>query len=73
MQTTIQTYDPQCKSRCGVVCHIEDGKLVKVRKDPEHPNRANLCPKGIASAELVYHPDRLKYPLKFSISKTSLR
>ena len=37
METTIQTYDPQCKSRCGVICHIEDGKLVKVRKDPEHP------------------------------------
>jgi len=64
MQTTIQTYCPQSKTRCGVICHIENGRLVKVGKDPEHPMQTNLCPKGIASPELVYHPDRLQYPLK---------
>jgi len=70
MQTTIRTYDPQCKSRCGVICHIKDGKLVKVRKDPDHPNATGLCPKGLASPELVYHPERLKYPLKRTRPKT---
>lgn len=70
MKTTIQTYDPQCKSRCGVICHIEDGKLVKIRKDPRHPNFTSLCPKGLASPELVYHPERLQYPLKRTRPKT---
>ena len=70
MQTTIQTYCPQSKTRCGVICHIENGRLVKVRKDPEHPIQTNLCPKGIASPELVYHPERLKYPLKRTRPKT---
>ena len=64
METTVQTYCPQSKTRCGVICHLENGKLIKVRKDPDHPNKTNLCPKGIFSPELVYHPDRLKYPLK---------
>ncbi|MEW6671864.1 MAG: molybdopterin-dependent oxidoreductase [Thermodesulfobacteriota bacterium] len=70
MKTTIQTYDPQCKSRCGVICHIEDGKLLKIRRDPDHPNTASLCPKGLASPELVYHPERLRYPLKRTRPKT---
>ncbi len=70
METTVQTYCPQSKSRCGVICHLENGKLIKVLKDPDHPNRTNLCPKGIASPELVYHPERLKYPLKRTRPKT---
>jgi anaerobic selenocysteine-containing dehydrogenase len=36
-----------------------------VEGDPAHPlNRGILCPKGHASVEYLYHPDRLLKPLK---------
>jgi anaerobic selenocysteine-containing dehydrogenase len=39
--------------------------VVKIEGDPQCPiSRGTLCPKGIASLQLVYHPDRLLYPLK---------
>jgi len=42
---------------------VDDGRLVKVRGDPDSPlNLGRLCPIGSATLELVYHPDRLKYP-----------
>ena len=68
---SVRTYCPLSKSRCGIICEVQDGKLVKVRKDPGHPNCADLCPKGIAAPELVYHPERLKYPLKRTTPKTA--
>ncbi len=67
----IRTYCSISKSRCAVICHVQDGKLVEVSKDPEHPNCLNLCPKGIAAPELVYHPERLKYPLIRTNPKTA--
>ena len=69
-QTAVRTYCPLSKSRCAIICHVEDGKLTEVRKDPDHPNCANLCPKGLAAPELVYHPERLKYPLRRTNPKT---
>jgi anaerobic selenocysteine-containing dehydrogenase len=38
---------------------------VKVTGDPDCPtSNGYICTKGKASVELLYHPDRLKYPLK---------
>jgi anaerobic selenocysteine-containing dehydrogenase len=43
--------------------HVEEGRLVRVRGDPDSPlNHGRLCPIGTATLDLVYHPDRLKYP-----------
>ncbi|MBW2031162.1 MAG: molybdopterin-dependent oxidoreductase, partial [Deltaproteobacteria bacterium] len=40
-------------------------RVVRVEGDPENPiNRGRLCPKGAASLKVLYHPDRLKVPLK---------
>jgi len=52
-------------------CYVKDGILWKVEADAEHPNYAHLCPKGLAAPELVYHEERLKYPLKRTRPKTS--
>lgn len=50
---------------CGVLIYVEDGKAVRVEGNPEHPiSRGRLCIKGRAAIDLLYHPDRLKYPLK---------
>ena len=40
-------------------------QIVKIEGDPEcAANHGSLCAKGLAFTQLVYHPDRLKYPLK---------
>ena len=42
---------------------VEDGKVVKVRPDPEGPlNKGRGCVKGMSIIEQMYHPDRLLRP-----------
>src|SRR5512133_1476508 len=53
-----------CVSRCGSVAVIENGRFTALEPDPSHPTGRALCAKGRAAPELVYHPDRLLYPLK---------
>lgn len=54
-----------CYHSCGMNVLVEDGKIVKVEGLKEHPlNKGRLCPKGERAIDLVYHPDRIKYPLK---------
>jgi len=64
-QEIIKTVCSTCYCACGVLAYKEAGKIVKIKGDPEHPNnRGALCPKGLSGIELLYHPDRLNYPLK---------
>ena len=61
----IKTVCSICYCGCGVLAHVKDGKVVKIEGDPDYPNnRGALCPRGHAGLELLYHPDRLNYPLK---------
>src|SRR5512135_870171 len=60
----IQGYCALCVSRCGSIGVVEEGRLVALEPDPAHPTGKALCAKGRAAPELVYHPDRLLYPLK---------
>ncbi len=54
-----------CFGACGVRVHVSGGRVVRVEGDPESPvNRGVICPKGRASAEYLYHPERLTHPLK---------
>ena len=56
---------PGCHQGCGVLLFVKDGKLVKVEGDPEFPhNQGRLCPRCLALTQVIYHPDRLKYPMK---------
>ncbi len=59
----VHTYCPMCVAQCGVIAVVEDGRFTKVRPDSEHPN-GGICIKGSAAPELVYSPDRLRYPMK---------
>jgi len=54
----------QCRSRCGCEAIITNGQLLRIEPLPSHPSGEKLCPKGRAAAELVYHPDRLIYPMR---------
>ena len=59
-----------CHGGCGVLVHVKDGRIIKLEGDPEIPsNRGTMCSKGLAYLQLVYHPDRVKYPLKRSGKK----
>ncbi|TAK47838.1 MAG: molybdopterin oxidoreductase [Xanthobacteraceae bacterium] len=54
-----------CHGGCGILLHVQDGKLVKVEGDPDSPlNHGRLCPIGTVTADLVNHPQRLKYPMR---------
>jgi anaerobic selenocysteine-containing dehydrogenase len=54
-----------CYHSCGTEVLVEEGRITRIRGLKEHPlNKGRLCPKGARAIEMLYHPDRLKYPLK---------
>ena len=54
-----------CYRICGVLVHLDNGKVTRLVGDPEAPaNGGCLCVKGLAAIETLNHPARLKYPLK---------
>jgi len=59
----IRGYCPLCISRCGAISTVENGRLVKVRPDPEHPTGGSFCIKGRAAPELVHSDRRVLHPL----------
>ncbi|UGT40827.1 molybdopterin-dependent oxidoreductase [Nocardia yamanashiensis] len=61
----IPTYCRICEPLCGLIATVEDGKLLQLRADKEHPlSRGNACPKGIAFTAVQNDPDRVLYPLR---------
>ncbi|MFO1097986.1 MAG: molybdopterin-dependent oxidoreductase [Xanthobacteraceae bacterium] len=63
--TVLKSVCRSCHGGCGVLMHVQDGRLVKVEGDRDAPlNHGRLCPIGTITVDLVYHPDRLKYPLR---------
>jgi len=54
-----------CHGGCGVLVHVDGEHIVKIEGDPEcAANHGSLCAKGLAFTQLVYHPERLKHPLR---------
>ena len=60
----IPCYCALCRSRCGAIAELENGRFVALRPDPLHPTGKALCAKGRAAPELAYHQQRLLYPMK---------
>jgi formate dehydrogenase len=59
------TYCRICEPTCGMVATVEDGRLVKLRPDVEHPiTKGFSCPKGIEFIDVQNDPDRLLYPMR---------
>lgn len=62
----------QCPGGCGIVVKVSSGRARKVEGNPLHPvNRGKLCPRGQALVQELYHPDRLRTPLKRSGARGS--
>ena len=54
-----------CHGGCIHILTVEDGKVTRVRPDPDGPlNNGHACTKGITIIEQMYHPDRLLRPRK---------
>ncbi|EME70965.1 molybdopterin oxidoreductase [Paramagnetospirillum caucaseum] len=63
--TILKSVCRSCHGGCGTLLHVRGGELIKVEGDPDSPlNRGRLCPIGTVTRDLVYHPDRLKYPMR---------
>ncbi len=57
-----------CGGRCVVNAHVSDGRIVRISTDarrwrPEHPPLP-ACARGVGQIERVYHPDRLRFPMR---------
>lgn len=63
IKKSICPYD--CPSRCGLILEIDDGRIIKVKNDPENPvSRNGICRKTINYEKSIYSEDRILYPLK---------
>jgi anaerobic selenocysteine-containing dehydrogenase len=63
------TYCRICEVTCGLVATVEDGRVTKLRPDPDHVvSRGYSCPKGLAAHELTHDPDRVLHPMKRTAS-----
>jgi anaerobic selenocysteine-containing dehydrogenase len=63
----VRTVCRGCLGGCGVIAHVEGGKVVKVEGDPDSPiSHGTMCSKGLAITQLAYHPKRILHPLRRS-------
>ena len=54
-----------CPDTCAMLYHVEDGRLVDVKGDPDHPmTNGGLCVKLRNFPEHHYRPDRLLHPMR---------
>jgi anaerobic selenocysteine-containing dehydrogenase len=66
MATVIRTVCAHdCPDMCSLLAHVENGRLVRIEGDPEHPFTAGFaCAKVNREPELVHSADRVLTPLR---------
>jgi nitrate reductase (cytochrome) len=53
-----------CGTGCGVMLQVEDGRIIALRGDREHPTTKGLvCAKALFLPKIVHSPDRLRFPM----------
>lgn len=61
---TVRTFCRICEPSCGLVAHVEGGRLEKLTPDRDHPvTQGFACHKGLAAVDLHHDPDRLDHPM----------
>lgn len=54
-----------CHGGCAAEVSVEQGRVVRIKPYSGSPfNRGQMCVKGLATKEIMYHPERLTVPLK---------
>lgn len=57
--------DVDAHSQCKMRVEVTDGRVIEIRGDPTDPeSKGELTPRGKHMREILYAPDRLKYPMK---------
>ncbi|MBI3320529.1 MAG: molybdopterin-dependent oxidoreductase [Candidatus Omnitrophica bacterium] len=65
---------PYCGVGCGVLVGSKEGRVLKVRGDPNHPaNFGLLCGKGATLPQMVHTPDRLAHPMMRATREADFR
>ncbi|MBM2825955.1 MAG: molybdopterin oxidoreductase [Dehalococcoidia bacterium] len=55
----------QCPAGCGIVVRVMEGRAKKIEGNPDYPvNQGKLCARGISGVQVLYHPDRIREPMK---------
>jgi anaerobic selenocysteine-containing dehydrogenase len=63
-----------CPDQCSLLAHVEDGRLVKLQGDPDHPMTAGFaCAKVNREHESLASPDRVLRPLRRAGAKGEAR
>ena len=58
------TVCPYCSVGCGILVYAENGKVIQVEGDPEHPiNEGTLCSKGSSLVQMANNDTRLTKPM----------
>jgi anaerobic selenocysteine-containing dehydrogenase len=61
----VPTICQQCQGGCGAVVRMVGDRAVKIDGNPANPvSRGGFCPKGQSALQTLYHPDRIKTPLR---------
>jgi anaerobic selenocysteine-containing dehydrogenase len=61
---TVRTFCRICEPSCGLLAQVDDGVLVKLTPDRDHPiTKGFACHKGLAAVDLHHDPDRLDHPM----------
>lgn len=56
---------PGCHNACGMLFYTKNGKVERVEGDYTNPfNRGKTCARCANLPEIMYHEDRLRYPMK---------
>ena len=54
-----------CPDQCSLIATVEDGRLLKLQGDPDHPMTAGFaCAKVNREHESVHSPERVLTPLR---------
>lgn len=64
---TCSTFD--CGGKCDIRAHVSDGVVTRISTRPDNEIDPQMpvmraCVRGRSYRKFVYHPDRLKYPMK---------
>ncbi len=62
----VQTNCHECHSKCGVLVYVDANEQVyKITGNPLNPQtRGAVCSKSQSGKKILYHPERINYPMK---------
>lgn len=56
-----------CPAGCGIIVRVMEGRAKKIEGNPVYPvNQGKLCARGQSGLQVLYHPDRIRGPLRRS-------